>query len=168
MCYTKGGRDPSGGAGASACSVYGNSSALSRNPRMDVPYAAIFGGLLLVYMAYSVWARLDGRYPIAAALVLLVVTAVVDALGNGGLADTLAEFVFFLLAAGVVLLLVEHLRDRPRTAAPAPTPVLPAQGVPPDPSEQREGPTEQPLEGLQQEAVPVVHGPGDDHRDDEQ
>lgn len=84
---------------------------------MDVPYTEIFLGLLLAYMVYSVWARLDGRYPIAAALVLLVVTAVVDAAGDATTANSLAEYVFFLLAAGVVLLLVEHVRERPTRPA---------------------------------------------------
>ncbi len=75
------------------------------------PFAEVFLGLLAVYLVYSVWAGLDGRYPIGAALVLLVVTALVDALGAVDTANTLAEYVFFLLAGGVVLLLVEHVRD---------------------------------------------------------
>ena len=43
---------------------------------MAFPYTEVFHGLLLAYMDSSVWARLDARYPIAAALVLLVVTAI--------------------------------------------------------------------------------------------
>jgi hypothetical protein len=88
---------------------------------MDVPYTEIFVGLLLVYLAYSVWARLDGRYPIGAALALLVVTAVVDAAGNVSAANALAEYVFFLLAGGVVLLLIEHVRAHPASEAPPPS-----------------------------------------------
>lgn len=78
---------------------------------MAFPFVPLFLGLLVAYMAYSEWARLDSRLLIASALVLLVVTALVDAAGSTGLANTLAEFVFFLLAAGVVLLLIDHVRD---------------------------------------------------------
>jgi hypothetical protein len=78
---------------------------------MAFPYVPVFLGLLVTYMVYSEWARLDSRYLIASALLLLVVTALVDAAGSTSLANTLAEFVFFLLAAGVVLLLVDHVRD---------------------------------------------------------
>ncbi len=89
-------------------------------------YTGLFLGLLLAYMAYSVWARLDGRLPVAAALVLLVVAAVLDALGASAPANTLAEFVFFLLLAGVVLLLIEHLRARRSLPSAAPVAVQPA------------------------------------------
>jgi hypothetical protein len=78
---------------------------------VSFPFAEVFLALLAVYMVYSVWTGLDARYPIAAALLLLVVTAVVDALGNTDAANTLAEFVFFLLGAGVLLLLIDHVRE---------------------------------------------------------
>ncbi|HYA58571.1 MAG TPA: hypothetical protein VEH57_08975 [Thermoplasmata archaeon] len=79
---------------------------------MGFPYVPVFLGLLLIYMVYSEWVRLDSRYLIGAALLLLAVTAVVDALGATGTANLLAEFVFFLLGGGVVLLLVDHVRER--------------------------------------------------------
>ena len=109
---------------------------------MDVPYTAIFLGLLVAYLAYSVWARLDGRYPIAAALALLVATAVVDAAGDTNAANSLAEFVFFLLAGGVVLLLIEHVRGRPAPERSVPS----ASGAPQSPAaeatEERKGSSE--------------------------
>ena len=77
---------------------------------MAFPLAEVFLGLLTLYMVYSQWIGLDSRYPIVAALVLLVATAVVDAAGDLDAANTLAEFVFFLLAAGVILLLIDHVR----------------------------------------------------------
>jgi hypothetical protein len=77
------------------------------------PFVPAFLLVLLTYMGYSEWARLDSRYLIVGALGLLLVTAVVDAAGATDRANTLAEFVFLLLAGGVVLLLVDHLRDRP-------------------------------------------------------
>lgn len=87
---------------------------------MGFPYDAVFLGLLVVYLVYSAWQRLDSRYPIIAALVLLVVTAIVDAAGASGEADTLAIFVFFLLAGGVLLLLIDSFRtERGEAAHPA-------------------------------------------------
>ena len=88
---------------------------------MAVPYLEVFGVLLVGYMAYSFWERIDPRYPIAAGLLLLVATAVTEALGASASADVLAEYVFLLLGAGVVLLLLEQLRGRRnRPATPLP------------------------------------------------
>ncbi|MGA7922593.1 MAG: hypothetical protein WCA77_01270 [Thermoplasmata archaeon] len=80
---------------------------------MGFPYDAAFLALLAVYLVYSVWQHLDPRFPILAALILLVVTALVDAAGAGAEANTLAVFVFFLLAGGVLLLLIDSVRPRP-------------------------------------------------------
>lgn len=74
-------------------------------------YAGTFLALLAAYVLYSVWAHLDGRLPVGAALLLLLVAALADAAGNGPLANTLAAYVFYLLGAGVFLLLVEHIRE---------------------------------------------------------
>jgi len=87
---------------------------------MTVPYSLVFFALLAGYVLYSFWARLDARYPIVAALLLLIATAFTDAAGAVSLANTLGEYVLFLLAAGVVLLLLEHLvepRDGPDAGA---------------------------------------------------
>jgi len=107
---------------------------------MDVPYSTIFVVLLLAYLGYSVWARLDGRYPIGAALVLLVVTAVVAAQGSADAANSLAEFVFFLLAGGVVLLIIEQVRPRnaPGSETASGTPAT--QRESPDATQERKGP----------------------------
>ncbi len=86
---------------------------------MALPYEAIFLGLLIAYMIYSQWIRLDSRYPIAGALLLLVVAAVADALGQSGAANTLAIYVFFLLAGGVLLLLLDHVREERQKAVAA-------------------------------------------------
>ncbi len=85
-------------------------------PMLDPLYPFLL--LLLAYMVYSQWVGLDSRYPIAAALVLLVVAAVLDAGGETGPANTLATYLFFLLAAGVVLLLADHLRHPEPEATP--------------------------------------------------
>jgi hypothetical protein len=123
---------------------------------MDVPYTTIFVGLLVVYLVYSVWAQLDGRYPIVAALILLVVTAVVDATGNVDAANSLAEYVFFLLAGGVVLLVVEQVRSRPTAAATKPSGSVTTEGGASQTTQEREGPTDQPLDGLEKKAVPLI------------
>jgi hypothetical protein len=89
-----------------------------RRPAIDValPLEAIFLVLFVVYLVYSEWAGLDSRYPIAAGLVLLVVAAVADAAGAVDAANTLAVYVFFLLAGGVLLLLIDHVRLERRKA----------------------------------------------------
>lgn len=133
------------------------------------PYTELFVALLLAYMAYSVWVRLDARYPIAAALVLLVITAVVDALGATGPANTLAEFVFFLLGAGVVLLLIEHVRDgRSAPAAASPDLAVPSQAVAADAAHEPERPTDQSFNGFEEEPVAVVDTPGEEYAEDEE
>jgi ABC-type uncharacterized transport system permease subunit len=83
---------------------------------MSSPFVEAFLVLLAVYLVYSAWVGLDSRYPIGAAVALLVVAVVVDAAGNVGGANTLAEFAFWLLAGGLALVLVEHFRPRSRRA----------------------------------------------------
>jgi hypothetical protein len=134
---------------------------------MDIPYTWAFVVLLLVYMIYSVWARLDGRYPIGAALALLIVTAVVDTLGQTSAADTLAEFVFFLLGGGVVLLLVEHLRERPVAAPPSAGGSLPAESEPSEATQERKGPAQESLDRFEEKSVPVVDRTRREDRADE-
>lgn len=60
-------------------------------------------------------------------VVLLMATAIPDAAGNPTVANTMAEYVLFLLAGGVILLAVDRLRDARRTsrASPAPGPTGP-------------------------------------------
>lgn len=85
-------------------------------------------------MVYSEWAGLDSRFLLIAALLLLGVTAVADSVGALGAANTFAEYVFLLLAGGVVLLLVDHLRDGAR--APGSGSVSGPRGPTPGPSGQ--------------------------------
>jgi uncharacterized membrane protein len=79
------------------------------------PYEVVFVALLVAYMVVSEWERLDSRYPIVAGLVLLVVAAIADAAGATATANTLAVYVFFLLGAGVILLLVDYVRESRRS-----------------------------------------------------
>ena len=137
-------------------------------PRVSFPYVEVFLGLLGVYMAYSVWARLDARYPIVAALVLLVATAVVDALGNTTTANTLAEYVFFLLGAGVVLLLIDQIRTSRSPRAPLSPSVRSTAGQPAQPAEPGKGTTDDSLDRFEKEPVPVVHAAGRKDQEDEE
>lgn len=92
-----------------------------------------FLAVLLAYMAYSEWARLDSRYLVAGALLLLLITAVVDAAGDFNDANVLAVYVFYLLAGGVVLLLVDHVREeRARARRAASRRGRPAEGKAPE------------------------------------
>jgi hypothetical protein len=136
---------------------------------VSFPFTEVFLVLLVAYMAYSVWAGLDARYPIAAALLLLVVTAVVDALGSSGTANTLAEFVFFLLGAGVLLLLIDHVRERRAPPGAESTGLAAApQGETTQSTEERQGPSKETLHRLEEQPVPVVDAPGreDEHHEE--
>jgi hypothetical protein len=87
-----------------------------------LPYPEVFLAVLVVYLAYSVWAPLDPRYPIAMGLALLLGAAVADGLGRTAAANAYAGYVFFLLAGGIALLIVEAVRSSvPRGARPPPS-----------------------------------------------
>jgi hypothetical protein len=134
------------------------------------PYTDLFLGLLGAYMVYSQWARLDSRYPIVGALVLLVAAAVVDAAGATAAANTIAVYVFFLLAGGVVLLLVDHVREGRTTAAtPAPSKTGGDRAQDPSSDATNDGqrPPQESLDGLQQQPVPAVDAAGAQHDQDE-
>lgn len=101
---------------------------------MSSAYPYVFLGLLIVYMIYSQFARLDSRLPIAAGLVLLVFAGILDAAGAPDAANNVAVYVYFLIGAGVVLLLIDYVRDARRSASGEPDPLPPSQapegGVP--------------------------------------
>jgi len=136
---------------------------------MAIPYLEVFLILLGVYLVYSVWARLDPRYPIAAALALLVVTAIVDAANAVATANLLAEYVFCLLGGGVVLLLVDHVR--PGHTVPGPESdsggSLGSKGPSAEPPDERDPSTEQLLDHVQEHLVPPVDAAREHDRPDE-
>jgi hypothetical protein len=138
---------------------------------MSFPYLAVFGILLLVYVGYSLWERLDPRYPIGAALVLLVATAITEAVGASPQADTLAEYVFLLLVGGVVLMLLDQVRPR---AGSSPRENSLGRGTrvseeqPTDPADQGELPSQEPLDDLEQKSVAPVDAAGGHDDQDEQ
>ncbi len=133
---------------------------------MAFPYLELFLGLLAVYLVYSALVRLDPRYPIVAALLLLVAAAVADAANQVNLANTLAEYVFCLLAGGVVLLLVDHVRSpAPPSPSGSTSGEAPTQAAT-ETAHEGDGPPDQALDGLEEQLVPPVDAPGaenDDH-----
>jgi hypothetical protein len=112
---------------------------------MAFPYLEVFLVLLVLYVAYSIWARLDSRLPIVGGLILLVVAAVIDAAGRVAVANTLTDYVFLLLAGGVLLLLVDHVRSRPggaRAPSDLPRGPTPTEGESGDSTDEWQGPAE--------------------------
>ncbi len=136
---------------------------------MTVPYLEVFLLLLGVYLVYSVWARVDPRYPIAAALGLLVITAIVDAANAIATANLLAEYVFCLLGGGVILLLVDHLRPGSSAAGPVEDSAgtRGPEGPPAQTSDEGDLPADQPLDHMEEQLVPPVDAArGHDDRDE--
>ena len=87
---------------------------------MDLPgYTVIFVVLLAVYDVYAFWARIDPRYPVFGALVLILLGAAASELRDPGTGEVLGIFGFLMLLAGAALLLFAPLR-RPRPAEAAP------------------------------------------------
>jgi uncharacterized membrane protein len=70
-----------------------------------VPY------LLLIYFIVSLKLKLDSRIPIALALGLLFMTAITLVQGAESSANQLAVFAYYLLVVGVVLQLIEYIRN---------------------------------------------------------
>lgn len=134
---------------------------------MSFPFVEVFLGLLAVYLVYSVWAGLDPRFPIAAALVLLVVTAVVDALGDTASANVLAEYVFFLLGAGVLLLLIDHVRESRASGRPADGLSGTTGAVASPPTDPGKGATPPSRDRLEDQPVPFVRAPRQEYDEDE-
>jgi hypothetical protein len=154
------------GGGASDYTSTGHGPT-GRDPGVMVdPFVLAFVALLAGYVVYSLWVRLDPRWPIAAALVILVVAAVADAAQDLGTANLLAEFVVLLLGAGVLLLLVEHARDARATAHTSGTLTRDPEST--DLAEERDRSAQQPLDRPEQEPVALVDAPGQEHHDEEQ
>lgn len=128
-----------------------------------VPYQEVFLVLLTVYVAYSIWARLDPLWPIYGALVVLGGAALAEGLGASNAGNELALDVIFLLMAGVALLAVERRRV-PGGSAAGPAPSDPPGA---DPPQKDQLSTEHPLDHLQGQGVAVVDGAGQQNDPDE-
>ncbi|HEV2317187.1 MAG TPA: hypothetical protein VGV89_06400 [Thermoplasmata archaeon] len=75
-----------------------------------------FGALVLGYVGYSWWARLDARYPLIGGTFLAIVAGVASWRGELGLAIDLAKYATILFGGGVLLLLIDTAWVRARVA----------------------------------------------------
>lgn len=80
--------------------------------------ATIETGIFLTLLILVLWWRIDGRIPVAAALIGLVITAITNTYANHSLSpipETIAErvavWVFFLLVIGVARLIWESCQE---------------------------------------------------------
>ena len=78
---------------------------------MAVPWTLVFVSLLVAYVISSEWSGLDSRYPIVLGLCVLLISAGFDAAGRPTTANILTEYAVLFLAAGVLLLIIDHFRD---------------------------------------------------------
>ena len=67
----------------------------------------------VIYTAVSAVRCWEPRIAVVIAFALLIVTAVTLAIGREGAAEQLAIYAYYFLASGVILLLIEHVRERP-------------------------------------------------------
>jgi hypothetical protein len=78
---------------------------------MDIVLEVIIPLIVLAYTVYAIIKRMDGRIPVGIALGLLVLAAVILAVGNEGLANDVAILCYYMLVSGVVVQFVEYLRE---------------------------------------------------------
>ena len=128
-----------------------------------VPYQELFLALLAVYVAYSIWARLDPLWPVYGALVVLAGAALAEGLRATNAGNELALDVIFLLMAGVALLAVERRRAPANSAAGLP----PSDPPGADPPQKDQLAAQHPLDHLEGQGVAVVDGPGQQDDPDE-
>lgn len=74
-------------------------------PTIELAALILFVTCIVVFAIF----RWEPRIPIAIALILLAATAIVN---DEDWANHFALYAFYLLAAGMVLLLVQHIRER--------------------------------------------------------
>lgn len=119
---------------------------------MTIPYQDVFLVLLVGYCGYSLWAGLSPRYPLFAALLLLLAAAGTNWAGATEASNNLGLDAIFVLAAAVGLTSLEIVRARglrPRAAGVADPPAADTP-QPGQPSSQHS------LDDLQGEAVATV------------
>jgi hypothetical protein len=122
---------------------------------VSVPYQELFLVLLAVYVAYSVWARLNPLWPVYGALVALGVAALAEAVRATHAGDELALDVVFLLMAGVALLAVERWRSPVGSGPGRPSSDPPGT----DPAQQDHPTPHHPLDDLEGQGVAMVDAP---------
>lgn len=78
---------------------------------MALPDYVVFIVVLSAYIWWSERAGLDSRYPFFMAIGLLVAGVLTEMSRDYAAALVLSEFVFFLIAGGIVTLIIDHLRE---------------------------------------------------------
>jgi hypothetical protein len=68
--------------------------------------------IFVIYFILSAILRFDSRMPIVAALLLLITTPFLLNAGKFGLADTTAIAAYYFLVTGVLLQLIEYIREK--------------------------------------------------------
>ncbi len=68
--------------------------------------------IFVIYFILSAILRFDSRIPIVAALLLLITTPFLLNAGKFGLADTTAITAYYFLVTGVLLQLIEYIREK--------------------------------------------------------
>jgi hypothetical protein len=66
---------------------------------------------IAIYIIVMAYLRLEPRVTIVVAFALLIASAITMLLGMDDLSEQLAIYTFYLLVAGVVLLLIHHIRE---------------------------------------------------------
>jgi septum site-determining protein MinD len=71
--------------------------------------------LIFLYFFILCWYRIDARIPLAAVLLFLSGAAVIMLIGNQSLAYDLAIYAIYFLIGGILLKLIEYIRDKKHT-----------------------------------------------------
>ena len=66
-----------------------------------------------IFTAVFAIRRWEPRIVVGVTLALLIVAAITLAIGRQGAADQMAIYAFYFLTSGVILLLIEHIREKP-------------------------------------------------------
>ncbi len=68
--------------------------------------------IFLLYFILSIIYKVDPRYPVLAAIGCLILAAVLLALNNEELANKVAIYAYYFLVVGVLLNLIEFMREK--------------------------------------------------------
>lgn len=73
-------------------------------------YLFVFVIVVIAYVIYSAWTRLDSRFLIVAVVVIPTIAAIEYGLGRTGQASSLADYFFIVLGGFIALLVIDDLR----------------------------------------------------------
>jgi hypothetical protein len=70
----------------------------------------LFGVLLLVYLGYAIWSRLEARWLVLASVVGIAAAEIAQAVNLPSLGDAIAADAALALGGGIGLVVIERLR----------------------------------------------------------